>query len=78
MVVQSIEPFGLDQKATITSALSGPLALFLDELLGLIVLPTVRFGGVSIFFLLIGDPTYIGNPLRQDLWRAGGRRGDRR
>ena len=37
----------------------------------LIVLPTVMFGGVSILSLLIGDPTYMKNPLRQDLWRAG-------
>jgi hypothetical protein len=37
----------------------------------LIVLPTVMLGGVSIFSLLIGDPTYTENPLRQDLWRAG-------
>ena len=37
----------------------------------LIVLPTVMFGGVSILSLLIGDPTYMKNSLRQDLWRAG-------
>jgi hypothetical protein len=37
----------------------------------LIVLPTVVIGGVSILSLLIGDPTYTQNPLRQDLWRAG-------
>src|SRR4030095_6453714 len=37
----------------------------------LIVLPTVMFGGVSILSLLVGDPTYMRNPLRQDLWRAG-------
>jgi hypothetical protein len=37
----------------------------------LIVLPTVMFGGVSILSLLIGDPSYMENPLRQDLWRAG-------
>ena len=37
----------------------------------LIVLPTVMIGGVSILSLLIGDPTYMENPLRQDLWRAG-------
>jgi hypothetical protein len=37
----------------------------------LIVLPTVMFGGVSILSLLIGDPTYMQNSLRQDLWRAG-------
>jgi hypothetical protein len=37
----------------------------------LIVLPTVMFGGVSLLSLLIGDPTYMQNSLRQDLWRAG-------
>lgn len=37
----------------------------------LIILPTVMFGGVSILTLLINDPTYSANPLRQDLWRAG-------
>lgn len=37
----------------------------------LIVLPTVMFGGVSILSLLIGDPMYLKNALRQDLWRAG-------
>ena len=37
----------------------------------LIVLPTVAFGGVSLLRLLINDPTYMENPLRQDLWRAG-------
>jgi hypothetical protein len=37
----------------------------------LIVLPSVMIGGVSLLSLLIGDPTYMENPLRQDLWRAG-------
>ena len=37
----------------------------------LIVLPTVEFGGASILTLLIGDPHYAQNELRQDLWRAG-------
>jgi hypothetical protein len=37
----------------------------------LIVLPTVMLGGVSILSLLVGDPNYMENPLRQDLWRAG-------
>jgi hypothetical protein len=37
----------------------------------LIVLPTVMIGGMSILSLPIGDPTYVENPLRQDLWRAG-------
>jgi hypothetical protein len=29
------------------------------------------FGGVSILSRLIGDPTYMQNPLRQDLGRVG-------
>src|SRR5262245_12989340 len=37
----------------------------------LIVLPTVMVGGVSLLSLLLGDATYMKNPLRQDLWRAG-------
>ncbi len=37
----------------------------------LIVLPTVEIGGASILSLLIADPTYAQNDLRQDLWRAG-------
>jgi len=37
----------------------------------LIILPTVMIGGVSILSLIIGDPAYMENPLRQDLWRAG-------
>lgn len=37
----------------------------------LILLPTAMFGGVSLLTLLIGDPSYMENPLRQDLWRAG-------
>lgn len=37
----------------------------------LIVLPSVIFGGVSILRLLIRDPRYRANPLRQQLWRAG-------
>jgi hypothetical protein len=37
----------------------------------LIVLPTVVFGGVSILTLLVHDPDYMANPLRQNLWRAG-------
>jgi hypothetical protein len=37
----------------------------------LIIMPTVVIGGVSILSLLIGNPAYSGNPLRQDLWRAG-------
>ena len=37
----------------------------------LIILPTVILGGVSILTLLIRDPRYRQNPLRQQLWRAG-------
>lgn len=37
----------------------------------LVILPTVVFGGVSLLRLLIDDPVYMENPLRQDLWRAG-------
>ena len=37
----------------------------------LILLPTVEIGGASILSLLIGDPRYTQNELRQDLWRAG-------
>ena len=37
----------------------------------LIVFPTVVYGGVSILDALVNDPTYQGNTLRQDLWRAG-------
>ena len=37
----------------------------------LVILPTVIYGGVSILHLLIRDPRYAQNHLRQDLWRAG-------
>ncbi|HEX6292487.1 MAG TPA: hypothetical protein VFZ66_25095 [Herpetosiphonaceae bacterium] len=37
----------------------------------LVLFPTVIYGGVSLLTLLIGDPAYLQNPLRQDLWRAG-------
>ena len=37
----------------------------------LILVPTVEIGGASILSLLIGDPGYARNELRQDLWRAG-------
>jgi hypothetical protein len=37
----------------------------------LIVVPTVEIGGASILSLLIADPSYAQNDLRQDLWRAG-------
>jgi hypothetical protein len=34
-------------------------------------MPTVVYGGASILYMLVGDPTYAQNQLRQDLWRAG-------
>jgi hypothetical protein len=37
----------------------------------LIIVPTVEIGGASILSLLISDPTYAQNDLRQDLWRVG-------
>jgi hypothetical protein len=37
----------------------------------LIIVPTVEIGGASILSLLIADPAYSQNDLRQDLWRAG-------
>lgn len=37
----------------------------------LVVLPTVIFGGTSLLMLLVSDPAYAANALRQDLWRAG-------
>ena len=37
----------------------------------LVVFPTVIFGGASLLTLLVGDPRYMENPLRQNLWRAG-------
>ena len=37
----------------------------------LVVVPTVEIGGASILSLLIADPAYAQNDLRQDLWRAG-------
>ncbi|HSH23559.1 MAG TPA: hypothetical protein VK975_05805, partial [Acidimicrobiales bacterium] len=37
----------------------------------LVVFPTVILGGVSLLGLLIDDPAYRANQLRQDLWRAG-------
>jgi hypothetical protein len=37
----------------------------------LIIVPTVEIGGASILSLLIAEPQYAQNELRQDLWRAG-------
>jgi hypothetical protein len=37
----------------------------------LIILPTVMYGGLSLLSMLIHDPHYMANPLRQNLWRAG-------
>lgn len=42
-----------------------------SRLIAGILLPTVVFGGTSILSMLIGDPEYAQNQLRQDLWRAG-------
>ncbi|HEX2221868.1 MAG TPA: hypothetical protein VHK06_05035 [Candidatus Limnocylindria bacterium] len=38
----------------------------------LILVPAVAFGGASLLSMILGQvPGYLGNPLRQDLWRAG-------
>ena len=37
----------------------------------LVAFPTVILGGVSLLSLLVDDPAYRDNQLRQDLWRAG-------
>ncbi len=37
----------------------------------LILMPAVVYGGTSILSLLVGEPGYTDNQLRQDLWRAG-------
>jgi hypothetical protein len=37
----------------------------------LVILPTVAYGGTALLGLLINDPRYMANPLRQNLWRAG-------
>ncbi len=37
----------------------------------LLLLPTVMVGGVSLLALLVNEPGYRENQLRQDLWRAG-------
>jgi hypothetical protein len=37
----------------------------------LIIVPTVEIGGASILSLLLADPAYAQNDLRQDFWRAG-------
>jgi hypothetical protein len=37
----------------------------------LVVFPTAVFGGASLLTMLINDPAYQENALRQDLWRAG-------
>jgi hypothetical protein len=36
-----------------------------------IVLPLVMYGGYSILTMMINDPAYMANALRQDMWRAG-------
>ena len=37
----------------------------------LIIVPTVEIGKASILTLLVADPSYAQNDLRQELWRAG-------
>ena len=37
----------------------------------LVLFPTVVYGGTSLLSMLVGDPGYAENQLRQDLWRAG-------
>jgi hypothetical protein len=37
----------------------------------LFIVPTVEIGAASILSLLLADPQYGQNDLRQDLWRAG-------
>jgi len=38
----------------------------------LIIFPTVIYGGVTLLeFIMSGEPGYLDNPVRQDLWRAG-------
>ena len=36
-----------------------------------ILLPTVMYGGATLLMMLMNDPSYMANPLRQNLWRAG-------
>src|SRR5262245_50754472 len=36
-----------------------------------ILLPTVMYGGASLLMMLMNDPSYMADPLRQNLWRAG-------
>ena len=38
----------------------------------LVVLPSVMYGGLTLLWMLIGNPPgFADNPLRHDLWRAG-------
>lgn len=37
----------------------------------LVLMPAVVYGGTAILSMLINDPAYAQNQLRQDLWRAG-------
>ena len=37
----------------------------------LVILPTVLLGGASLLTMLVHDPSYTANPLRQDFFRAG-------
>jgi hypothetical protein len=37
----------------------------------LVVLPSVIYAGATLLWMLVDDPSYAQNQLRQDLWRAG-------
>jgi len=37
----------------------------------LILIPTVMYGGWTLLQMLIHDPAYMANALRQNFWRAG-------
>ena len=37
----------------------------------LILIPTVMYGGWTLLQMLINDPAYMANELRQNFWRAG-------
>jgi hypothetical protein len=36
-----------------------------------VVLPAVLYGGITILTMIVGDPSYMATPTRQDLRRAG-------
>ena len=37
----------------------------------LILIPTVMYGGLTLLQMLMNDPAYMANELRQNFWRAG-------